>query len=143
VFGEETGMGIIVVTDPDACKPLPPLLVLFVAVSFSFHMLTLSVMRNGTELLLRLCTAGAVPVGWVALVLYDIYFGPHVDPALPTTQLTVSWYSQLAMLLVVAGIMLHRTVEEPSTDFVLTSPFEERDRPDHRAGRGAPPQATS
>jgi hypothetical protein len=126
-LGSESGFVVIDISDENWCKPLFPLLVLFVAVSFSFHVLTLYVIKRGTEFCLRVCTALAIPFAWVSLVVYDLYFPPHVGKEVPT-QFVVSWFSKASVLLVVLGILFHQTVKEPGTDFVLTSPFEERDR---------------
>jgi len=126
LYGEVTGMGLIHHSDPEWCKPLLPLLILFVAVSFSFHMLTLHVAKNGTELSLRLTTILAVPLGWCALVAYENHFRPNVDPVVPTNIVISNW-SKAAMVFVVLGIYFNTAIEEPHTDFVLTSRFEDRD----------------
>ncbi|GBG24862.1 Crt-like 3 [Hondaea fermentalgiana] len=127
LLGKETGIGYIGHADPDWCKPLLPLLILFLLVSFSYHMLTLYIMRKATELCLRICTALAIPIGWSALIIYDINFQPNVSKDVPT-QIVVSSYNKVALVLIVLSMFLHKTIAEPETSYILTSPFEERDR---------------
>ncbi len=127
LLGEETGMYDPDLYDPTWCRPLLPLLILFVATSFAFHMLTLFVMKLGTEFSLRICTSLAVPLAWMSLAYYAAKFPPHVKNIVPT-QAVVSIVSELAMLGVSVGVLLHTTVREPETSYILTSPFEERDR---------------
>jgi len=127
IMGEVTGVRVVGMYDPDWCKPLFPLLIAFLAVSFFFHLLTLYLMKHGTEVLLRVCAACAIPLGWGLLALYDLNFRPKLDPIIPT-QDAVSWFSIAAMMLVVVGVLFHRTTVEPQTHYVLTSPFEEHER---------------
>mmetsp|Transcript_2868 Transcript_2868/g.4119 ORF Transcript_2868/g.4119 Transcript_2868/m.4119 type:complete len:651 (-) Transcript_2868:382-2334(-) len=125
LLGEESGIGLIG-TDPTWCEPLLPSLILFLLVSFAFHVLTLFVMRRGTEICLRICTGIAIPIGWGVLVFYDVNF--HRQGAGEPTQVVISPFSKIAMVCVVIGVFFHKTVVEPEPNFILTSPFEERDR---------------
>lgn len=127
LLGKETGIGYIGHADPDWCKPLLPLLILFLLVSFSYHMLTLFIMRKATELSLRICTALAIPIGWSALVVYDFYFQPNVSKDVPT-QVVISPFNKVALACIVISLFFHRTIAEPETSYILTSPFEEQDR---------------
>jgi len=127
LLGKESGIGVIGHSDPNWCKPLLPLLVMFLLVSFSYHVLTLYVMKHGSEIALRIATAAAIPIGWGVLAFYDVKFQPDVSKDVPTEGV-ISVFSKIAMVCIVLGLLFHRTVGEPETDYFLTSPFEERDR---------------
>lgn len=112
ILGKEKGWGLVGHSDPDWCKPLLPLVCLFVGVSFCFHYFTLSVLQCGGEKVLRYCTCVGMLFAFITLAIYDSYFQPHVAKTLPHSE-NVSVYSYAAIILAIFGMLFHSTIEQP------------------------------